>query len=151
MNRHFGVLIKTRENVLKSIKDLSLEQLNHIPDGFNNNIAWNFCHIVVVQKLLTYKLSGLVHNIPAEMVETFKKGSTPTQAISQETIDYFKNQYLTSISLLEEDYKNNKFETFTLYPTSYGFDLHNIDDAILFNCSHEALHLGSIMALKHLV
>ncbi len=151
MNRHFGVLIKTRENVLKSIEGLSLEQLNKIPDGFNNNIAWNFCHIAVVQKLLTYKLSGLEQNIPADLVQTFKKGSAPLNNISSEVIDYFKDLYISSITLLEEDYKAKKFQSFSLYPTSYGFDLHHIEDAIVFNCSHEALHLGSIMALKHLV
>jgi hypothetical protein len=35
----------------------TLEQLNKIPEGYNNNLIWNIAHVVVVQQMLVYKLS----------------------------------------------------------------------------------------------
>jgi hypothetical protein len=43
---------------VKSVAALDLAQLNIVPDGFNNSIAWNIAHILVTQQLLHYKLSG---------------------------------------------------------------------------------------------
>ena len=58
MKVQFDILAKTRAIILYYIKELSLDQLHIIPDGFNNNIAWNIAHLVVTQQLLHYKLSG---------------------------------------------------------------------------------------------
>ena len=41
MKKQFDTLRITRNNILKDIKALTLDQLNEIPKGFNNNIAWN--------------------------------------------------------------------------------------------------------------
>ena len=41
MNKQFEVLKRSRELVLKRIEGLTTEQLHTIPEGFNNNIAWN--------------------------------------------------------------------------------------------------------------
>ena len=49
----------TRKNLLKYLNTLSIEELNIIPEGFNNNIFWNIAHVAVTQQILVYKLSGL--------------------------------------------------------------------------------------------
>jgi len=41
------------------IEDFSLEELNKIPEGFNNNIIWNIAHVIATQQALVYGLSGL--------------------------------------------------------------------------------------------
>ncbi|PHO01645.1 damage-inducible protein DinB, partial [Rhodobacteraceae bacterium 4F10] len=68
MNKQFEVLKRSRDLVLKRIEGLSLEQLHIIPEGFNNNIAWNVAHLVVTQQLLHYKLSGLNCLAPDELI-----------------------------------------------------------------------------------
>ena len=45
----FGQIRRTLAGLMKS---LSEEQLLFIPDGFDNNIAWNMAHIVYVQELM---------------------------------------------------------------------------------------------------
>jgi len=40
MKNHFDYLRATRNNVLKLIDNLNLAQVNEIPEGFNNNLAW---------------------------------------------------------------------------------------------------------------
>jgi hypothetical protein len=49
----------TRAFVLELVKDLTTEQLNKIPAGFNNNIIWNIAHLTAAQQNLCYVRSDL--------------------------------------------------------------------------------------------
>ncbi|MBK8700590.1 MAG: DinB family protein [Saprospiraceae bacterium] len=73
MHQEFNILQKNREAVVKLLADLSLDQLNAIPLGFNNNIIWNMGHMVVVQEMLTYGLSKLPYTIEEFILVNFKK------------------------------------------------------------------------------
>lgn len=64
---------KARLAFIHLCKDLTIEQLNKIPEGFNNNIVWNFGHIIVTQQMLCYGYSDLPLNVSNEMVEKSKK------------------------------------------------------------------------------
>ena len=142
----------TRANALNLISDLSVAQLNHVPENFNNNIIWNLAHMVVTQELLTYGLSGLKGICPPELIEAYKKGTKPqAEAVSAVQIEEIKTLLTTSVDRFAADYEKGIFKTFKTYPTSYNITLESIDDAILFNNIHEGLHLGSILALKKLV
>jgi len=37
----FNTLRQTRKNILSVIEAYDKEQLNYIPEGFNNNLIWN--------------------------------------------------------------------------------------------------------------
>jgi len=147
MQKQFDILSATRNNVLNSIKDLSLAQLNTVPTGFKNNIAWNVAHLVVTQQLLCYKLSGLTLSLDGGFIDRFKKGSMASD-LSQEELDTVKSQLVEFSKKLEMDYKNDLFKSFNEYPTSYNVTLNSVEDAIQFNNIHEGLHLGYIMAMK---
>jgi hypothetical protein len=154
MKREFEILKITRENILKTIQNFSDEQLVKIPTGFNNNILWNMGHVVSSTQKLTYGLAGIPIGISNELPIFFGKGSNPKEW--KETPDIAEvKKYLTSLPfLLEEDYKNGVFEEiakFKEYPTSYGYNITSIEDTIAFCNTHEALHLGVIMAIKKLV
>lgn len=150
MQKQFDILNATRNNLLNSIKDLSLEQLNTIPKGFKNSVAWNIAHIVVTQQLLCYKLSGLDLILETSFVDRFKKG-TIANAITENEMITIKTQLLDYPLKLEEDYSAGIFENFDEYRTSYNVTLNSIEDAILFNNVHEGLHLGYIMGLKKVI
>jgi hypothetical protein len=49
-----------------------------------------------------------------------------------------------------KDYDDDFFPDYTAYSTSFGIDLKNIQDAIIFNNMHESLHFGYVMAQKEL-
>jgi hypothetical protein len=57
------------------IQGYTLEQLNKVHEGFNNNIIWNIAHVIVTQQILVYKLSGLPMIVTDEMVEKYRKGT----------------------------------------------------------------------------
>lgn len=151
MNTHFEILKTTRTNVLNAIEGLSNEQLNTIPEGFNNSIIWNVAHIVVTQQLLCYKVSGLPMHLEDSFIDRFKKGSSAEGTVSEEEVLFIKEKMMSLIDQIEKDYAEGIFKTYTQYPTSYNFVLNSAEDAIKFNNVHEGLHFGYIMAQKKLV
>lgn len=150
MKNQFNILRITRNNVLNSIKDLSLDQLNKVPTGFGNNIIWNVAHIIVTQQLLVYKLSGSTPRISSEMIEKYKKGTEATTNTGQSEVDEIKSLLIKTVDWLEEDYTAKVFTSFNEYPTSYNIVLNSTEEAINFNNVHEGLHFGYLMAMKKL-
>lgn len=151
MNQPFEILRAARSNYWNAVKDLSWDQLTMIPQNFNNNILWNLGHVVVTQQLLCYKMSGLPLNVSDELVGRYAKGSSPTNDISKQDLEWIKKDLVRLPELLEEDYNAGKFKEFTAYKSSFGYELSSIEDAIAFNNVHEGLHLGYLMALKRVV
>jgi len=147
MNKQFEILKQSRKLILKSIDNLSIEQLNTIPKGFKNNIAWNIAHLVVTQQLLCYKLSGLSCLISDEMIEKYQKGTTPLKDISKEELEGIKELFLELPQKLEEDFKNQLFQKYYPYKTSVNIALNSIEDSVEFNAYHEGIHLGIILQL----
>ncbi len=151
MKTQFDILRKVRELILRLTDGLTIEQLHTIPEGFKNNIAWNVVHLVVTQQLLHYRLSGNKCLISDELIDLYRKGTTPTKVMTQEEYDEALELFKSLPNRLEEDYNKGVFTQYKEYPTSTGFVLDSIDTAIQFNTMHESLHLGVIMALRKLV
>lgn len=87
MHQAFDITRTSRKVLASFLQDYTLEQLNKTPSGFSNNLIWNIGHIVVVQQMLTYKLSGLSMHIPDSFVEKYKRGSKPEQDATQTEVD----------------------------------------------------------------
>ncbi|HWS60465.1 MAG TPA: DinB family protein [Flavobacterium sp.] len=151
MSQLFTITETSRNLVSKILENHSLEQLNKIPEGFNNNMIWNIAHIVVTQQLLVYKLSGLPMLFSEEMIEKYKKGTKPERDATQADIDEVKSLLFSTIKKTKEDYYNGIFKNYQEYPTSTGFILKNVEDALAFNNFHEGLHIGILMNLRKLV
>ncbi|REH56168.1 DinB family protein [Tenacibaculum gallaicum] len=151
MNKQFEVLKRSRDLVLKRIEGLSHEQLHIIPEGFNNNIAWNVAHLVVTQQLLHYKLSGLNCLAPDELIEGYKKGTIPTKGFTEEEFEEVKELLIGLPETLEEDFEAGIFTKHQEYETSTGFVIDSFESAVAFNNLHEGMHLGIIMNLSKLV
>jgi len=137
--------------VSKLIQGFTLEQLNKVPAGFNNNLIWNVAHIVVTQQLLVYKLAGLPVMVSEEMIEKYKKGTKTDHVATQEEVDEILSLLHKTVAQTEIDIENNLFQNFNEYPTSTGFVLKTNQDSMEFNNFHEGLHIGVIMALRKLV
>jgi hypothetical protein len=151
MKKHFEYQQVTRNNVLKLIENLDLAQLNKIPTGFNNNLAWNLGHIVVTQQLLCYGLSKLPMEMDNEFIGKYRKDSKPEGEITQADLDFMKNKMIVLADKMEDDYGNGIFKEYKEYTTSYNATLSSVEDGIIFNNMHEAMHFGFMIALKKLV
>ncbi|WP_025143718.1 DinB family protein [Pedobacter jeongneungensis] len=141
----------TRAFVLTLVKDLSTEQLNKIPEGFNNNIIWNIAHLTAAQQNLCYVRSGLAVTIEENYFSLFLSGTKPDHFIEKEEIDLIFEVLLNSMDRLAADYANGIFIQFDPWDKRYGMKLNTIEDAINFVPFHEGMHIGYIMALKKLV
>lgn len=151
MNQTFDITRTSRKMIAPFLENYTLEQLNAIPDGFSNNLIWNIAHIVVTQQLLVYKLSGLPTMVSDEMIEKFRKGTKPEHSVTQAEVDEIKSLLFTTIDQTEVDFENKIFKNFDEYPTSTGFVLKSVKDAMIFNNFHEGLHLGILMSIRKFV
>jgi len=141
----------TRTFILELVKDLSIEQLNKIPAGFNNNIIWNIAHLTAAQQNMCYVRSGLAVTIKEEHFSAFLSGTKPEKFIEQKAIDSIYDTLLNSMDRLAADYSIGIFLKFDPWDKRYGMKLNSIEDAINFIPFHEGMHIGYIMALKKLV
>ncbi|WP_378180704.1 DinB family protein [Aquimarina sp. SS2-1] len=137
-----------RRLLLKIMDNYSLEDLNKVPEGFNNNLFWNIAHVIVTQQLLVYKLSGLSLMVDDEMVNKYRKGTKAEGFASTEDVEKIKELLFSTLDQTEKDIEANVFEEYQEYPTSTGFVIRSVKDAIHFNNFHEGIHLGYVLALK---
>jgi hypothetical protein len=151
MNTSLDVTRTSRKMLSQFLKGYSLDQLNRIPEGHNNNLIWNIAHIIVVQQMLVYKLSGLSMKISDTLVEKYKKGTKPEQDATQAEVDEIYNLLMETIDQTEIDLNNNTFVNYQEYPTSTGLVLKNAKDAMVFNSFHEGIHIGAILSLRKFV
>lgn len=139
----------TRGNTIAAIKNLNLDQINKIPEGFTGNIAWHLGHMVSTHKGLVYQLNSVPGGLEKEFVLKYKKDSKPEAPISQEEFEFITSELLNQIDELEEDLQKEDFFGENIpYKTSYNFEMNSFKECIRFSNLHQALHLGYIMALK---
>lgn len=148
MDWSFDIAIKNRKLLESFIDNHSLEVLNKVPEGFNNNMIWNIAHTIVTQQLLVYNLSGLPMLVSKDMVDTFRKGTKTERDLSQTEVDTIKGLLFSPIEKTKQDYDNNIFQSYEEYTVSTKSTLSNVEEAIEFNNFHEGIHLGYILALK---
>lgn len=145
------IAIQTRRNFVQLMKGMTIEELNSIPVGFNNNILWNFGHIVVSQQKLCYTLAGATPRIAAEYITSYQKGSKPISFIEREELSYLEEQAFSLLTDLYEDLETGLFKSFITTRLHYGLELNSVTDAVNYFPNHDALHLGFATALKKAV
>lgn len=153
MEKIIQVLKACRTKWLSMLDQLTTDQLNKIPAGFSNNLAWQFGHVIVSQQILCYRMAGQKFVINEELIDRYKNGSKPENHISEEEINLLKGYMLSTINQLEIDLKNGVFNNYTPYTIStyVGLTLENVNDALTFIVSHDALHYGCSLSMKKLV
>jgi hypothetical protein len=139
---------QTRKNFIRLIEESTAEELNRIPAGFNNNMIWNFGHIIASQQILCYKLAGIAPKIDPQYILDYQKGTKPEKFIESEEINFLKGLMLSTIDELADDLKNDVFVNYNSMVTSYGVELKNTADAVQFFPVHDAFHYGCASSIK---
>jgi len=152
MNQHFAFAKAIRNNIAETVKSLALEQLNKIPEGCNNNIAWHLGHILVSTELLCYIRSGVKLNQEIPLQEKYRNGTKPETFIQQTEIDYFLSRLLPSLVAIESDYAKGMFVTVKPYAThTFGIEMSTIETVFQACAHHDVLHAGCIGIMRKLV
>lgn len=150
MKKSIDIMRGARRFMMSLIEGMAIEKLNEIPQGFNNNLAWNFGHVIANQQILCYRNAGVKPRIEDEIIDKYKTGTRPDSFIDDKEFKLLMQYLITTIDKFEEDtstnmFKNYKALDFKSYP---GLRVENISDAAKFVSFHDGLHVGYSMALK---
>lgn len=148
MQSTFDITLSSRNILLKFIENYTLDQLNTVPEGYTNNLIWNIGHIVVVQQMLVYNLSGLPMMVSVEMVEKYKRGTKPETPVSEEEIAQIKSLLHATLEQTQKDYTLGVFKDYNAFTTMSGFTIRNAQEAMEFNNYHEGVHTGVMMRIS---
>ncbi len=141
-----------RRKMLAIVDSLSVDQLNEIPIGCNNNIAWHLGHLVVSSPLLCYERTAVDAQRIVPFADRYRNGTKPEAWIEQSEIDALKALLWTSIEAIEEDYKQGIFKNTEAYSThTFALMLHTIEDVLECCALHDTLHLGNVMMMKKML
>ncbi|MGB3798530.1 MAG: DinB family protein [Lewinella sp.] len=138
---------KIRHRLLTLVDKMDAEQLCAVPPFLNNHILWNVGHIVAVSDLLTFALGG--HPTPAkkDFIGRYRPGTKPVEGM-EEDLPYIRSRLTTGSEELSEAYDSLDWSSFRPYTTQMGVEVSSIDHAITFNNTHEALHFGTMLAIR---
>jgi hypothetical protein len=150
MKESIDIMRGARLFLINLIDGISIEKLNEIPVGFNNNLAWNFGHVIANQQILLYRNAGAKPVIEDKIIDKYKTGTRPESFIDKKEFEILKKYLIESIDKFEEDSATNMFQNYRAFDLkSYpGVRLKNISDAAKFVSFHDGLHVGYSMALK---
>ncbi len=151
MKKQLEIIRKTRQSIKGIVSELTDEQLNTIPSGYNNNIIWNLGHLIASQQGLCYTRSGKPIVVDEGYIKLFKPETKPEGVISSGAIETIKKLLIPTIDRLESDYEQGHFADFKTFINRYGIELHTIEDCINYVVFHEGLHYGYILSLKRAV
>lgn len=132
--------------------DATTEEIaDKIPNGFRNNIRWNFGHIIVIQENIIGGYLGNESTLPVSYHELFNRGTSPED---------WKDKRLPTLSELrnelEQQYERmveictGKTKLEGENPIIFGpeYQFTTLGEGISFANFHEAVHQGSINSLK---
>lgn len=148
MENIFDRYRKVRSYLLETVHDLTTEQFNHIPAGFNNNIIWNIGHVIATQQSVCYVRAEKPLCVPDDLFNAYKPGTKPGKYEECIDIDNLKKLALKTIDKFEKDFLADEFFLYLPWTTRYGVTLSDIQTATEFLFYHEGIHMGYIMALR---
>ena len=138
-----------RQALLASTQDLSLEQVNRIPQGFRNNIAWNMGHMIASMQGLCYQRSGVAPRIQESMLAPYRPGTVPEHPVDEHEWKRIGEDLIRTADWLEQDLESGLFTSYDPLPTRSGITLSSAREAADFLLFHQGFHQGYIAALRH--
>lgn len=150
MKELIDIMRGARMFLVNLIDGISIEKLNEVPLGFNNNLAWNFGHIIANQQILCYRNANVKPVIEEAFIDKYKTGTRPEHFIDESEFKIIRQYLLETIDTFEKDAATEMFGNYKAFDLkSYpGVRLKNIEDAAKFVTFHDGLHVGYCMALK---
>lgn len=143
-----------RRFLLRQVQGLIPEQLNTIPQGYNNNIIWNLTHLICAQQGICYVRAGLPITDSDDYFSPFLPGTKPERFVDGTEIDAIKRLLISTLDQLQVDVDQDVFNNYSpsaMTSKVYGIEVNNINEAFDFLLYHEGFHSGCIFAQKHAV
>ncbi|WP_423410570.1 DinB family protein [Heyndrickxia sp. MSNUG] len=144
----FTQLESFRNYILGVVEQVTAEEADLIPQGFNNNIRWNLGHIYLDQYLWIQALTKEKAPVAEQFKEWFGYGSSPANFTSETpSFEELRNLLKEQPAKIKEEYGNRLEEEFP--PTEMG--MHTIEQVLTRTIFHEGMHLQTILDIKKLL
>lgn len=141
----FNQLESYRSYILGVLENVSEEEAEVIPKGFNNNIRWNLGHIYLDQYLWIQAVTKEKAGVPEQFQTWFGYGTSPANFTPETpTIAELKNLLKEQPAQIKAQYGERLEEEFP--PTEMG--MHTIEQVLIRTIFHEGMHLQTILDLK---
>lgn len=99
MNQTIDTIKTTRLHLLQLIAELSTDQLNEVPAGFNNNIIWNVAHLAAATQGVCYLRADIKMRLDESFYAQYKPGTKPEGFIDTDNIAHIKAVLLSSLDV----------------------------------------------------
>lgn len=137
-----------RSRTLALIAELSENQADAVPQGFNNNIRWHLGHILTTQERFAFLFIEEPLSLPQELMNLFLNGTKPedwqTAPLDLPSLVKLLKEQPSQI----QQRLQGRLEEQITVPFK---EFKRLDEVLLFGTCHEAMHAGYIMALKKAV
>lgn len=147
MDKTVEIIFSFRKFLLNKIEELSVEDLNKIPDNSSNNIIWNLAHLNAVLGALCYKTAALPLPIEEKYFLPFLPGTKPAYYIDASEVQHIKHQLISVMEQLIADLNSGIFKSYhkvEKIESVYGIIVESVDDAIKYILHHEGIHFNAI-------
>lgn len=149
MNPRHKVLFKQLETyrsyILGVLENVTEEEAEIIPKGFNNNIRWNLGHIYLDQQLWIQALTKEKNEEFKQLNSWFGYGTSPANFSSETpSLNDLKIMLKKQPAQIQEQYGDRLEVEFP--PTEMG--MHTIEQVLIRTIFHEGMHLQAILDLK---
>ncbi|WP_026582436.1 DinB family protein [Bacillus sp. J33] len=134
-----GITEKSIERIPEEISDI-------IPEGFNNNIRWNFGHIAFVQDKIVFGILGEEMKVPKSYENLFGAGTKPSDwAVTPPSFTEIAAVLAEQKSRIKDFLPGRLDEKLPKpYTNRGGITFYTAGEAFLFSFYHEAMHIEAI-------
>ena len=141
----FNQIETYRSYILGVIENVTEEEAEVIPKGFNNNIRWNLGHIYLDQYLWIQAVTKEKAGVPEQFQSWFGYGTSPANFTSDTPpLEELKTLLKEQPAQIKAQYGERLEEEFP--PTEMG--MHTIEQVLVRTIFHEGMHLQTILDLK---
>lgn len=133
----------------KTIEKMPEEIADIIPNGYNNNIRWNFGHIAFVQEKLVFGLLGEEMRLPKNYEQLFGAGTKPadwegTPPSFTEITEILREQKTRIKNFIPGRFHEKLPAPFI---NRAGIKFSTVGEVFLFSLYHEGMHIETIKRL----
>ncbi|MBN6886375.1 DinB family protein [Cytobacillus horneckiae] len=141
----FNQLEAYRSDILSVLENVTGEEAEVIPKGFNNNIRWNMGHIFLDQYLWIEALTKEKGDVSEQFNSWFGFGTSPGNFnIETPSFEQLKTLLKLQPTNIKEKYGSRLEEIFP--PTEMG--MQTIEQVLIRTIFHEGMHLQAIVDIK---
>lgn len=147
MQHYLSNHMDTVRNLTLTVLDHTPEEFaNRIPEGFNNNIRWNFGHIAYIQERLAYEVNGKPMQLPEQYARLFAAGTSPADWNEEPpTLAEIKEQLVAQTARIKESHQEGLEDPLPQpFTNKVGITFDTVGGCLVFSFFHEGMHLSTI-------